>query len=61
MRRGMAPFHIGREGCHFTLDQVPAWVCAQCGEAHFEGQALDTIQALIRSTDAKAAKLATPS
>ena len=46
MCRGAASFHIDREGRHLTLDQVPAWVCAQCGEAYFEEQ------------DEKAAKLA---
>lgn len=58
MRRGTAPFHIDRQACHVTLDQVPAWVCAQCGEAYFEQHEVDTIQALIRSIDEKAAKLA---
>jgi YgiT-type zinc finger domain-containing protein len=58
MQRGVAPFHIDREGCHVTLDQVPAWVCAQCGEAYFEEREVDTIQALIHSIDEEAAKLA---
>ncbi len=58
MWKGAAPFHIDREGCHLTLDQVPAWVCAQCGEAYFEEQEVDTIQALVHSIDEKAAKLA---
>jgi YgiT-type zinc finger domain-containing protein len=58
MHKGSAPFHIDREGCHVTLDQVPAWVCAQCGEAYFEEQEVDTIQALIRAIDEEAAKLA---
>ena len=57
MRRGIVPFHIDRDGCHLTLDQVPAWVCSQCGEAYFEGREVDTIQALIRSIDEEAAKL----
>lgn len=58
MRRGAAPFHIDREGCHVTLDQVPAWVCSQCGEPYFEGQEVDAIQALTRAIDEEAAKLA---
>jgi YgiT-type zinc finger domain-containing protein len=60
MRRGTGPFHIDREGCHVTLDQVPAWVCGQCGETYFEEQEVDTIQTLICAIDEKAAKLAAP-
>ena len=36
MKRGAAPFHIGRKGCHLMLDEVSAWLCEQCGEAYFE-------------------------
>lgn len=59
MRQGTAPFHIDREGCHLTLDQVPAWVCVQCGEAYFEEQEVDAIQSLIRAIDEEVARLAT--
>ncbi|MCX5758223.1 MAG: YgiT-type zinc finger protein [Candidatus Hydrogenedentes bacterium] len=58
MHRGTSPSHIDGRGCHLTLDQVPAWVCAQCGEAYFEEQEVDSIQALVSSIDEKAAKLA---
>lgn len=58
MRRAAAPFHVDREGYHVTLDHVPAWVCEQCGEPYFEEQQVETIQALIRSIDENAAKLA---
>ena len=36
MKKGVTPFHVDREGCHLTLDKVPAWVCTQCGESYFE-------------------------
>jgi len=57
MKRGKAPLHIDRNGCHVTIDNVPAWVCKQCGEAYFEEQEVDTIQDLIRTIDEKANKL----
>lgn len=47
MTRGKAPFHIDRCGVHITLDDVPAWVCKQCGEPYFEAQKVDLIQDLI--------------
>ena len=58
MKRGVAPFHIDRKGCHVVLDNVPAWVCEQCGEVYFEEKEVDAIQDLIESIDHKAAALA---
>lgn len=57
MARGTAPFHIDRQGYHLILDTIPAWVCAQCGEAYFEEAAVEAIQEVIRSVDAHAEKL----
>ncbi len=53
MKRGVTPFHIDRKGCHLTLDNVPAWVCSQCGEPYFEEEEVDAIQDLIRSVEQK--------
>ncbi len=39
------------------LDEVPAWVCTQCGEAYFEEQEVAEIQTLIRAVDTQARKL----
>jgi YgiT-type zinc finger domain-containing protein len=58
MKRGTAPLHIDRNGCHLTLDSVPAWVCQQCGEAYFEEQEVEAIQDLVRSVEEKAEGLA---
>jgi YgiT-type zinc finger domain-containing protein len=57
MKQGTAPLHIDKNGCHITLDNVPAWVCPQCGEAYFEEQEVDTIQDLIRNVELNAGKL----
>jgi len=57
MKRGTAPLHIDRQGCHVTFDNIPAWVCRQCGEAYFEEKEVDTIQDLIRTVEKKAHKL----
>ncbi|MBM4019192.1 MAG: type II toxin-antitoxin system MqsA family antitoxin [Planctomycetes bacterium] len=58
MKRGAAPFHVDRKGCHLLLDAVPAWVCRQCGESYFEEQQVDAIQDLVRSLEQKAKGLA---
>ena len=58
MHRGSAPFHVDRDGCHVVLDSVPAWICQQCGESYFEEREVDAIQALIRSVDQNAKKIA---
>jgi YgiT-type zinc finger domain-containing protein len=57
MQKGSAPMHVDRPGCHLTLDNVPAFVCSQCGEAYFEGEAVDALQDLIRSIEQRSAAL----
>ena len=58
MKKGSTPFHVDRKGCHVTLDRVPAWVCAQCGEAYFETDEVTAIQDLIESVKKKAEAIA---
>jgi YgiT-type zinc finger domain-containing protein len=53
MKRGTAPIHIDRNGCHITIDDVPAWVCEQCGEPLFEEKEVAAIQDLVQSLDEK--------
>ncbi len=53
MKKGTAPLHIDRRGCHLTLDEVPAWICSQCGEAYFEENEVNTVQDLIKAIDQK--------
>ncbi len=53
MKRGTAPLHIDRNGCHLVIDRVPAWVCEQCGEAYFEEREVAAIQELIKSVEEK--------
>ncbi|MBI5142588.1 MAG: YgiT-type zinc finger protein [Nitrospirae bacterium] len=53
MKKDATPFHIDRNGCHLTLDNIPAWVCSQCGEPYFEEREVDAIQELIESIEQK--------
>lgn len=58
MKRGTAPFHIDRKGVHLSFDDVPAWICTQCGEPYFEEAEVDSIQAILRAVDEQAEVLA---
>lgn len=54
MERSSAPFHIDRKGVHLSLDDVPAWVCRQCGVPYLEESEVDSIQAIIQAVDEQA-------
>ena len=51
MNRSSAPFHINRKGYHLAINEVPAWICCQCGEPYFEEREVDAIQGAIRALD----------
>ena len=57
MKKGTAPLHIDRKGCHLTLDNVPAWVCSQCGETYYEEGEVNAVQELITVIDQKSQPL----
>jgi hypothetical protein len=47
-----------QDKANLTLDNVPAWVCEQCGEAYFEENEVEAIQGLVRTVEHKARSLA---
>ena len=51
MKRGTVPFHIDRKGIHVSFDEIPAWVCPQCGETYFEENEVDGMQALVKAIE----------
>ncbi len=53
MQKGATVYNINRHGYHFVIDQVPAWVCNQCGEAYFEEEEVGKIQDIIQNVDVK--------
>lgn len=57
MVRGKAPVHVDRKGVHVTLDEVPAWVCTQCGEAYFEEKDVDMVQGIVRAVESESEKM----
>jgi YgiT-type zinc finger domain-containing protein len=51
LERGTATFTDSRHGYTVVVNDVPAWVCGQCGEPMFEGEAVEGIQDLLRDMD----------
>ena len=52
LQRSKATYTVNRKGYHIILDNVPAWVCSQCGEPLFDEKQVNAIQQIIRKMDA---------
>ncbi|MBU0501842.1 MAG: YgiT-type zinc finger protein [Candidatus Margulisbacteria bacterium] len=57
MKRGKTSYTIDRQGYHFTMYNVAAWLCEQCGETVFEEKEVGSIQNLIKTLDSRTAKI----
>jgi len=57
MEKGVAPFHIDRKGYHLTIDNVPAWVCGQCGESYFDEHEVDSVQEILKTLEDRMDKM----
>ena len=44
-------YTVSRQGYHLIIDDVPAWVCEQCGEPLFDEQTVDVIQDMLRAVE----------
>ncbi|MBN1579903.1 MAG: YgiT-type zinc finger protein [Anaerolineae bacterium] len=55
-----ASYTASRKGYHLIVDDVPAWVCEQCGEPLFDEETVDVIQDMLRQVDMRMEKLAVP-
>lgn len=58
MKKGSAPFHVDRKGIHLSLDEVPAWICEQCGQAYFEEHEVEAIRRMITAIEKQTADFA---
>jgi YgiT-type zinc finger domain-containing protein len=47
-----------RKGYHLIIDDVPAWVCEQCGEPLFEKETVEAIQQVLQGVDARLEEVA---
>ena len=56
LKRGTATFTDSRNGYVIMLQDIPAWVYAQCGEPLFDADAVSGIQDVLRAVDERVEK-----
>lgn len=59
MAKGKTSYTINRRGYHLVIDQVPAYLCTQCGEPYFEEEGVKVIQEMLKVIDKKSEELQT--
>lgn len=57
LKRGTATFTDSRKGYILVLQDIPAWVCPQCGEPVFDADAVRAIQDVLKAVDERVEKL----
>ena len=57
LTRKKVSYTATRKGYHLIIDDVPAWVCQQCGEPLFEEQAVETVQGILHEMDPRVTNL----
>ena len=57
LARKKVSYTVTRRGYHMIIDDVPAWVCQQCGEPLFEEKAVDAMQGILGEFDQRVAGL----
>lgn len=57
LRQGRASYTVNRHGYHLIIDDLPAWICEQCGEPLFDEDTVDAIQAILRDLDQRVTEL----
>jgi YgiT-type zinc finger domain-containing protein len=50
-------YTANRKGYHLIIDDVPAWVCEQCGEPMFDADTVDAIQGMLSEVDTRLERL----
>ncbi len=57
LARKKVSYTVTRRGYHMIIDDMPAWVCQQCGEPLFEEKAVDAMQGILSELDQRVAGL----
>lgn len=52
LEQATTTYAVTRKSFHLILDDVPAWVCEQCGEPLFDEATVDAIQHMLRAVEA---------
>lgn len=53
MERSSVSYSVDRKGYHLYIEKIPAYVCSQCGEKHFEEKEVQAIQNMINALEEK--------
>ena len=53
LKVGQASYAVNRKGYHLIIDDVPAFICEQCGEPLFTEEAVRLVQQMIRTLDTR--------
>jgi YgiT-type zinc finger domain-containing protein len=48
---GRTTYTVNRHGYYLRLDDIPAWICQQCGEPIFEERVVEAIEYLLMRLD----------
>ena len=56
LMRERVSYTASRKGYHLIIDDVPAWVCEQCGEPLFDEKTVDAIQEVLQGVDTRLEK-----
>ena len=48
---GRTTYTANRHGYHLRIDDIPAWICQQCGKPVFEQRVVEAIQQLLMTLD----------
>ena len=51
---------VTRRGYHLIIDDVPAWVCTQCGEPLFDEETVDIIQDMLEAIESRVRRFTPP-
>jgi YgiT-type zinc finger domain-containing protein len=57
VRKGIS-YAATRKGYHLIIEEVPAWVCEQCGEPLFDEKTVDATQEVLQGVDSRLEKSA---
>ena len=53
MEKAMVSYTVDRKGYHLFIEEIPAYMCSQCGERFFEEKEVEAIQNMIRALEEK--------
>jgi YgiT-type zinc finger domain-containing protein len=53
MEKSTVSYTVDRKGYHLFIENIPAYVCSQCGEKYFEEKGTKAIRNMIKALEEK--------